>query len=92
MEYSKIDIIEFLKEQTSIKDAIRNIHDIKSDKLKVVNCDDDKVLFYFDKDTSDEKIKYYIIKYMEKYGWEKTGYEDILSLKELMENLNLKIK
>ena len=91
--YNKDQIIKYLSEQKDIKSAIKNINNLDGNyNSKVVDNDNQTILFYFDKTNKKKQdIKDLIIKHMEDNGWEKSGYEDIMSLEELKERLNLKI-
>lgn len=92
-KFTKEEITEFLQKQKTIKDAIKNLDFINKKSKKVVDHQTGEVLFYIDeeiKTKGDLKLK--IIEYMGENGWEKSGYEEIMELKELLKQLDLKIE
>lgn len=92
MTYTKKQIIEFLKTQESIDNAINNINYIGNKDTKKMMMDG-KVIFFIDKNiTTRGQLKKRVIKYMEDNGWEKSGYEEVMTLNELLSHCEMEIE
>ncbi len=90
MSYTKEQIIEYLGTQESIENAINNIEYITKTNRKVMY--DGKVAFYIDETiTNRGQLKKRIIQHMEDNAWEKSGYEEIMNLDELLNSLEMTI-
>ena len=92
--YTKEQVLEFLGDQRSLQGAIENIDDINSGNPSIIDKNTNKALFYFDKSVlnTQDKLKTRIVKHMEDNAWETNGKGDYMSLRELMDYLELSIK
>jgi hypothetical protein len=90
MSYTKDQVIDYLNTQDTIKNAIENIDYINKPNRKVMY--DGKVAFYIHSTiTNRGQLKSRLIKHMEDNAWEKSGYEEIMSLDELLESLEMEV-
>ena len=87
-KYTIEEIKKYLTKQDSFGDALYNLSedamDKAQEKIKIVDFND-KVILTIDEDVVDHnEIKNIVIEYMEEQGMEKSGHEEILSLEDLL--------
>ncbi|CAG7579774.1 MAG: hypothetical protein SLAVMIC_00087 [uncultured marine phage] len=91
--YTIDKIKSYLESQDSIKSAIKNLKELdNTESCKIIN-DEDKILIYFDNQLVKTRndVKNLVLDYMDDNGWERNGYEEVMSLDEVLNYLNLKI-
>lgn len=90
--YSKEKILSYLKDQSDLKSAIDNLNHMDYDIKVVEKFHPNKVLLYLNSSLSQTEVKQRLIDHMGENGWEYSGYEEIQTLKELCESLEIKFE